>query len=492
MDRVVRVRFAPRPTGLLHLDGLHTALFNWLFARHQGGKFILRLADAGHPCRESKAERGVYLSLKWLGLDWDEGPVSYQKFSERGPGERGPYRQSERGEIYTRYLEQLRERARVYPCFCAREELERRRRESARKGIPYLYSGRCATLSEAEQEERLKAQPDPRWRFRAEPRDFTWRDLVRGELRAAGSQLGDFLLLRRSGFPSSNFAAVVDDHLMEITHVIRGEERLPYTPRQLLLYEALGWEPPRFAHLPLLTGEDKRPLAKQACADSLDDLFAAGFLPAAIINHLALLGWSPASGGEILSREDLIREFSLERVNRSPAAFDRRKLTWLNGKHLRSMEADDLLAALGPYLAHAGHCLDDYPRDRLLNALDLVKERLELLSEAVRELEVFLDERPALEPEAEAWLKNPGAAGLLEEFERSLERAGGFSEAEVNRLIKKAGAAAGVRGRALYLPLRVAVSGRLQGPELIPMIALLGPERTRERIRAALELARTD
>ncbi|HHF43395.1 MAG TPA: glutamate--tRNA ligase, partial [Candidatus Aminicenantes bacterium] len=328
--RQVRVRFAPSPTGYLHVGNARTALFNWLFARQKRGAFILRVEDTD--VERSRQEYYLRLmdDLRWLGLDWDEGP-------DIG-GDYGPYRQSERLEIYRLYTQQLLEAGRAYYCFCSPEELEQARREALAAGRMPIYSGKCRHLSPEEAAARVARGEKAAVRLKTPDKgEVIFNDLVHGELHFQLEVIGDPILVRSNGLPAYNYAVVIDDHLMEITHVIRGEDHISNTPRQILTYQALGWEPPQFAHLSMVMGEDNTRLSKRHGATSVDQFAQEGILPEALFNYLAFLGWSPPEGQEVLSREELVELFNLSRVSRSAAIFDYQKLYWLNRQHLKRL-----------------------------------------------------------------------------------------------------------------------------------------------------------
>ncbi len=482
----IRVRFAPAPTGLLHIGNAHTALFNWLFARHNRGAFILRIDDTDRARFDAESERAIYISLKWLGLDWDEGPVSYHRFSDEGPGELGPYRQSERLPIYSRHLDILREKDFVYPCFCTHEQLEQERRDMSRKGIPYRYSGRCANLTQDECNMCMEQGLTPVWRFRTGRGEVSWHDCIRGRVSWRAEQIGDFVIQRASGIPTYNFTTAVDDHQMGISHVIRGDDHLANAPRQVLIHRALGWQPPQFAHLPLITGPDRKPLSKRHGVSSLDDLYSQGFLPEAVVNYLARIGWSSPSGKEVMDREHAILEFTLERVNKSPAAFDMKKLEWINGKHLRDLSPEGMLAAVKPYIKHAGMLSDRVPDQWLKKALLTVRDNLHTCTDAVHAMKPYLVEPPEMEDGARSMLSREKGRAVVQAFLKKLDSLEDLDEEAFRAIMQSTAAEAGVSGKDLYMPVRAAVSGSLAGPELPGMLSVLGRERVKKRLELAL------
>src|SRR4029450_4198540 len=332
----MRVRFAPSPTGHLHVGNARTALFNWLLARGSGGTFILRVEDTDVERSTLVSEASIMQDLSWLGLDWDEGP------DVGGP--RGPYRQSERLHLYGSYAKELLASDHAYYCFCSREKLEAERREALPAGRPARYSGTCRNLSADETATRMAAGERPAIRFRVpENREVVFTDLVRGEVRFHTEVIGDPVIVRAEGIPAYNFAVVVDDALMAITHVIRGEDHISNTPRQLLLYEALGFQPPTFAHVALVMGPDHSPLSKRHGATSVAEFRAKGYLPEALVNYLALIGWAPGQDTDVLPLDELARRFALSHVAHSAGVFDEDKLAWVNRHYLKSADPDSLV-----------------------------------------------------------------------------------------------------------------------------------------------------
>jgi nondiscriminating glutamyl-tRNA synthetase len=421
-DEPVRVRFAPSPTGWLHVGGARTAYFNWLFARRHGGAFVLRIEDTDVERSSASSEQGVLDDLAWLGLDWDEGP-------DRG-GPHAPYRQSERLPLYREHAELLLARGMVFPCFCTDEELAVRRAEAAAAGRPPHYDGRCRQMTRTEREAgRTSGRPES-LRFAVEPRAWRFDDLVRGEVAFPAGMVGDFVVLRSSGLPTYNFACAVDDHAMRISHVIRAEEHLSNTLRQLMLFEAFGARPPRFAHVPLILNADRTKMSKRAgeAAVAVGDWRRAGYAAEALLAYLAFLGFHPGEPGgpgaeevagaadaarasfgsaEILSREALIRLFSLERVGRSGSVFDPQKLAWINATILHHASGAMLRAWRDDFLPEAARALSG---ERLETALELVRGNLSTLADLPAELEPLLAAAPALDPDAAAVLADPAAA----------------------------------------------------------------------------------
>jgi nondiscriminating glutamyl-tRNA synthetase len=472
----VRVRFAPSPTGWLHVGGARTAYFNWLFARRRGGAIVLRVEDTDVERSSAASERGVFDDLAWLGLDFDEGPWQ--------GGSRGPYRQSERLDLYRARAEALVAQGAAYACFCTDEELERRRQIAFAAGRPPHYDGRCRGLPGAEREARVRAGEPRSIRFAVEPRDWVLRDLVRGEVAFPAGTVGDFVLLRSNGLPTYNFACAVDDGAMEISHVIRAEEHLPNTPRQLMLIEALGRTPPLYAHVPLILNRDRSKMSKRAgeVSAAVGDWRRAGVVPEALLSYLALLGFHPGDDREILTRAELLGCFTLERVGKSGSVFDPDKLRWVNAQVLHRAGGPELARWAGGFLPEGASSLSRETLERLLEA---VRGNLATLAGLPAELEPFLAERPACEPAADLVLAAAPARALCLELATALEALAEWSEEGVKSALRSVGARLGLRGRDLFQPARAALTGRTHGPELPLVASLIGRARCVARLREA-------
>ncbi|MFQ5861251.1 MAG: glutamate--tRNA ligase, partial [Dehalococcoidia bacterium] len=388
MAQQVRVRYAPSPTGEPHIGNIRTALFNWLFARHHQGAFVVRIEDTDRERYVEGAVERILEGLRWLGLDWDEGP--------QVDGSYGPYVQSERKELYHRYAMELREQGYAYHCYCSPRRLEAMRREQQRQGRPPGYDRLCRDLSPEERQRSEAENATPVVRFKVPlSGETTFQDAIRGPVVFQNGLLDDFVVLKSDGFPTYHLASVVDDHLMEMSHVIRGEEWLSSTPRHVLLYEALEWEHPIFAHLPMILGPDRAKLSKRHGATSVLEYKEAGYLPDALVNFMALLGWSLDDRTELLLRGELVQHFSLERVSRSAAIFNQEKLQWMNGVYLRQMGQKELAERLIPFLERGLPPKVPRPLDRayLRRIVPLVQERLKLLGDAVSLTGFFFVER---------------------------------------------------------------------------------------------------
>jgi len=472
----VRVRFAPSPTGWLHVGGARTAYFNWLFARQRNGRFIIRVEDTDVARNDPKAEQGVLEDLRWLGLDWDEGP-------DIG-GSHGPYRQSERLPRYRAEAELLVSSGFAYPCFCTDAELDLRRKAALAAGKPPHYDGQCRRMSADEREAARREGRAESIRFAVEPRDWVLHDAVRGEVRFPAGMVGDFVMLRSNGLPTYNFACVVDDLAMEITHVIRAEEHLPNTARQLMLYAALERDPPVFAHLALILNRDRTKMSKRdgEAAVAVGDWRRAGYVPEAMLSYLALLGFHTPDEREILSRQDLLAEFTLDRVGKSGAIFDADKLRWMNAHYLHHADGARLRAWAEDFLPAAAKALPDLQQARLL---ELVRGNVSTLAELPAELEPYLADQVTFEPDASAVLAAESARNLTATLADDLAKLAEWSGEVFKSALQSAGARLGLKGRELFQPARAALTGRTHGPELPHVAEALGRERCVSRLRAA-------
>jgi len=474
----VRVRFAPSPTGWLHVGGARTAYFNWLFARQHGGALVLRIEDTDVERSSADSEDGVLEDLRWLSLAWDEGP-------DRG-GPHGPYRQSERLPLYRARADRLVSQSAAYPCFCTDAELEVRRQAALAAGRPPHYDGRCRGLTPDQRDAKRREGRAESVRFAVSPGDQVVDDLVRGEVRFPAGMVGDFVLLRSSGLPTYNFACVVDDAGMRISHVIRAEEHLSNTARQLMLYQALEEPVPQFAHVPLILNRDRSKMSKRAgeTAVAVGDWRRAGFLPEALLSYLALLGFHPGDDREILSREELLAAFSLSRVGKSGSVFDADKLRWVNAHLLHHADGPHLLEWGGPFMPPAA---SSRSREHLERLLEGVRGNLTTLADIPTELAPFVEEAPKLDGDAEAVLSDPRAREVCRELsslvsDTALED---WSGEVFKSAVQRVGQQLGRKGRELYQPVRAALTGRTHGPEL-PLIAeLLGRSQCQVRLQAA-------
>jgi len=481
----VRVRFAPSPTGELHIGGARTALFNWLFARHHKGKFILRIENTDLLRSQEDFTNSIIENLKWLGLDWDEGP-------EIG-GEYGPYFQSQRLSIYREFADNLLRDGKAYLCYCSAEELEARKKKMQALGIPPVYDGRCRNLSQEERERFEKEGRKPTVRFKITRRDkIKVKDLLRGEVIFDSRLFGDFIILKSDGTPTFNFANVIDDALMRITHVIRGDDHLSNTPRQLLIYEALGFTPPSYAHIPMILGKDGSKLSKRHGATSVSYYREKGYLPWALVNYLALLGWSTPDSQQFFEKEELIQKFSLDRVNKSPAIFDPQKLEWMNAEYIRKMSTEKLTELVIPYLIGKGW-VKKKPSSRdygkVLRIVELEKDRLRVLSDITELADFFFERDFTYDNKAVARrLRKDYVFSLLQKIKDEISKADSLKEEDLERALRRLSEELGLSTGEVFHPLRVALTGRMRGPGLFELAVILGKEEVIRRIDRALNL----
>jgi len=469
----MRVRFAPSPTGHLHVGNARTALFNWLLARGRGGALILRIEDTDVERSTRESEASIIEDLRWLGLEWDEGP------DVGGP--RGPYRQSERLHLYQSYAKELLAAEHAYYCFCTTAQLEAERQEALAAGRPARYAGTCRRLPRDQAQARITAGERPAIRFLIPSgRDVVFTDVVRGDVRFQTDVIGDPIIVRADGNPAYNFSVVVDDALMEITHVIRGEDHISNTPRQILLYEALGFAPPAFAHLALVMGPDHSPLSKRHGATSVAEFRSKGYLPQALVNYLALIGWSPRGAArgraaeddaEVLPVDELARRFSLEDVGHSAGVFDEDKLAWVN-RHYLKMEDPDRLAELAvPYFQQAGIRMtpDAHGLAFLASAMAMASASVDRLNQIPGRLSFLFDYAPARtlgDPGLREEFASPGARAVVETLADVLAEAPPLDRERFRSAANEVKGRTGQKGKALFHPIRIALTGRSEGPEL--------------------------
>ena len=493
MTERVRVRYAPSPTGDPHVGNIRTALFNWLYARHTGGTFILRIEDTDQSRSVEGALEAIFASLEWLGLDWDEGP--------RVGGPHAPYVQSERLPLYQEAAQTLLQQGHAYMCYCTPEELAEMRKAQQQRGESPGYNRRCRTRSDAQHGEKESAglRHVVRFMVPADEPPITTHDMVRGDVTVNPSTLDDFVILKSDGFPTYHLANVVDDHEMEVTHVLRGDEWLPSAPRHLLLYEALGYEPPAFAHLPIILGPDRAKLAKRHGAAALLEYRAMGYLPDALSNFLALLGWSLDDKTEIMSKEELISHFSVERILKSPAIFNMEKLTWMNGLYIRQLSlealAERLKAALDD-LRDTGAGPKDIPdsidQRYVMAMVPLVQDRLKTLEgkEVWDLFSFFLVETPRYHVDSPVPKGMDGSTTwtALEATRETLQQVDRFDADSLEGVLRPLAESLSLKTGQLFGAIRIAVTGRTDAPPLFDTLAVLGKERVAYRLGHALDL----
>jgi glutamyl-tRNA synthetase len=482
-----RVRFAPSPTGYLHVGGARTALFNWLFARRTGGVFVLRIEDTDLERSSEEMVGGIFDGLRWLGLDWDEGPGI--------GGEFGPYIQSERLDRHRAMAERLVASGHAYYCYCTAETLKAKRDAAEQSGSAWRYDRTCASLTPDQIAARERADTPRVVRFRVPAGPTRFDDLVHGPIEFDGANIEDFVLLRSDGQPTYQLSVVSDDVEMKISHVVRGDDHISNTPKQILLYRAVGAEVPKFAHVPLILGADKKRLSKRHGATSVTEYAKQGYLPEAMFNFLSLLGWSPGNDEEIFSREALVRAFALEGISGGNAVFNTEKLDWFNQQHIMRLAPDELAVRVKPWLVAAGLWRDDYLGDRhawFFAVLELLRPRAKRLDEFVALGGLFFSD--AIEYDAAAvdkHLRAPGVDAQLDGIEKSFAALETFDPASTEAALRALAEARGVKAGVLIHAVRVAVTGKTVSPGLFDVLALLGRDRVEARFASARRLLLT-
>ncbi len=485
----VRVRFAPSPTGPLHIGGSRTALFNYLFAKNNNGKFVLRIEDTDLQRSEQKWTDQIIEELKWLGIQWDEGP-------DIG-GEFGPYKQSQKTDIYEKYLKQLLDDGKAYHCFCSEEELEAKRQDQISRGVAPKYDGKCSKLSKKEVEKNLAEGKQSVIRFKIANKKVKIKDMVRGQVEFDAGLLGDIVIAKNLRAPLYHFAVVVDDYDMKISHVIRGEEHLANTPRQILIQEALGFETPEYAHIPLLLNTDRSKMSKRQGDVALIDYHKNGYLPEAIINFIALLGWNPGTEKEIFTLSQLEKEFSIEKVQKGGAVFNMQRLDFINGLYIREKSIDKLAELCRPYLKDAGLLIEgQVSENKLEKIIDVSRTRMKKLSEISELSDFFFHDKLKYDKDLLQW-KGVGDIATKEALEYSEKVLQAVIDWELKNLEKELFTAAEKfnlkkgypeknKGYMLW-PLRVALSGKESSPSPFEIADILGKEKTLKRIEEAIK-----
>lgn len=469
----VRVRFAPSPTGYLHVGGARSALFNYLFAKKNKGRFILRIEDTDQARSTEESLKMMIQDLTWLGLNWDEGPNA-ESLKDMGPF--GPYKQSERQDIYQKIALELLEAGRAYYCFMTDEEIETQREKLKDSGqhahIESPYES--MSLVEARQRRANGEKAVVRFKTRHLKKDFILNDLIRGEVRFPSDMVGDFVLLRSDGMPVYNFCCVVDDYLMKISHVLRAEEHLPNTLRQLMIYEGMNWVPPLFGHISLVLDEDRQKLSKRKGAVACDQFQKEGYLPEALINYLVLLGWTHPEQKEILTLDEMIQNFSIDRIHPSGAVFDRVKLKWMNAQHLRNLPNQEIYKKIEPYLKEANL---DLPADKnwQMQSVEIFKPYMEVLTDAVALYSPLDDKKYEISSESDETLKLETTKTVLNAWKESVmaHTKENFSEAEFLAIQEQVKNKSGQKGKNLFFPIRIALIGKPHGAELKILVPLM-------------------
>lgn len=485
MKKEVRVRYAPSPTGDLHIGNARTALFNYLFARHFNGKFIIRTEDTDEKRNVEGGEESQFNFLKWLGISWDEG-------ADIG-GEYGPYRQTERLDIYQKYVDELLERDLAYKCYMTEEELEAEREEQRAKGQVPKYSGAHANLTEEEIRQFEAEGREASIRFRV-PKDktYTFDDIVRGSISFESSDFGDWVIVKKNGVPTYNFAVAIDDHLMEISHILRGEEHISNTPRQMMICHAFDWETPKYGHMTLILNEERKKLSKrdQHVVQFIEQYKNLGYLPEAMFNFITLLGWSPVGEEEIFTQEEIIEMFDPERLSTSAAVFDAKKLQWMNNQYIKSLSTEEVVELALPHLIDSGKVPGDADKETTNWVIDLIalyKDQLSYGAEIVELTKLFFQTEISYNEEAQTVLAGEHVPELLNVFKEQLANLEDWEASKIKEAISATQKETQQKGKNLFMPIRVATTGQLHGPELPNSIHLLGKSTVITRLEQLLE-----
>ncbi|WVP33712.1 glutamate--tRNA ligase [Bacillus licheniformis] len=485
MGNEVRVRYAPSPTGHLHIGNARTALFNYLFARSQGGKFIIRIEDTDRKRNIEGGEQSQLNYLKWLGIDWDE--------SVDVGGEYGPYRQSERNDIYKTYYEEALEKGLAYKCYCTEEELEKEREEQAARGGMPRYSGKCRNLTKEEQEKLEAEGRQPSIRFKVPQGEvIRFDDIVKGEISFETDGIGDFVIVKKDGTPTYNFAVAVDDYLMKMTHVLRGEDHISNTPKQIMIYNALGWDIPAFGHMTLIVNESRKKLSKrdESIIQFIEQYEELGYLPEALFNFITLLGWSPVGEEELFTKEQFIEIFDVNRLSKSPAVFDTHKLKWVNNQYVKKLDLDQVIELTVPHLQKAGKVSEELSgseQEWVRKLISLYQEQLSYGAEIVELTELFFKDDIQYNREARTVLEEEQVPEVLRVFAEKLEQLDSFTADEIKASIKAVQKETGHKGKKLFMPIRVATTGQTHGPELPQSIELLGKDTVLKRLHNIIQ-----
>lgn len=481
MTTEVRVRYAPSPTGHLHIGGARTALFNYLFARHHGGKFIVRIEDTDIERNVEGGELSQLDNLKWLGITYDE--------SVDIGGAYGPYRQTERLDLYTKYAQEMLDKGHAYKCFCTPEELEAERDRQKATGIAApMYNGACRHLSSEQVAEKEAAGMPYTIRMKV-PENVTYKveDLVRGTVTFESKDVGDWVIVKANGIPTYNFAVVIDDHLMKISHVFRGEEHLTNTPKQLMVYDVFGWEYPRFGHMTLIVNEERKKLSKrdESIIQFISQYKDLGYLPEAMFNFFALLGWSPGGEEELFTHDELVKLFDEARLSKSPSMFDKQKLTWMNNQYMKKLSLDEVVEFTLPFLQKAGlvnEALSEEEQAWTRNLIALYHEQLSFGAEIVELSAQFFNDDIEYDEEAQEVLSGEQVPVVMASFKNQLAQLEVFDASSIKDAIKAVQKETGQKGKNLFMPIRVVITGQTHGPELPAAIALIGKEKAIARV----------
>lgn len=484
MSSDIRVRYAPSPTGHLHIGNARTALFNYLYARNRGGKFIIRIEDTDKKRNIEGGEQSQLKYLQWLGIDWDE--------SVDVGGEYGPYRQSERNHIYEQYNQELMEKELAYKCYCTEEELEAEREEQAARNETPHYSGKCRHLTQEQREQFEKEGRQPSLRFKVPAgKIIAFEDMVKGEVSFESDGMGDFVIVKKDGTPTYNYAVVLDDHLMKISHVLRGDDHISNTPKQLVIYEAFGWEPPIFGHMTLIVNESRKKLSKrdESIIQFIEQYEELGYLPEALFNFITLLGWSPSGEEEIFSKDEFIEIFDPARLSKSPALFDQQKLAWMNNQYMKKADLDRVVELALPHLIKAGKVSEGRTEEEnnwVRSLISLYHDKMSFGAEIVEMSDLFFRDEVNYDEEAKEVLAGEQVPEVLRAFLAEIDQLEEFKSDSIKAAVKAVQKATGHKGQKLFMPVRAAATGQTHGPDLMLAMELIGKEKVSERVQKLL------
>lgn len=473
----IRVRFAPSPTGYLHIGGARTALFNWLYARHYGGTFVLRIEDTDTLRSTPEAVKAIIDGMNWLGLDWDEGP-------EKG-GEYGPYFQMQRLNLYQQYVDQLLKKGKAYYCYCTSEELEARRKKRLTEGGSAIYDRKCLNLSDAEKRQFEQEGRKPAIRLKMPESQITVHDLIKGRMDFDSRLLSDFVIVKSDGIPTYNFAVVVDDILMKISLVMRGDDHISNTPKQIVIYQALEADLPDFAHIPMIMGPDNTRLSKRHGATSVMEYRNMGFLPEAVVNYITHLGWSSGDNQEIFALDELIKGFTLDKISKHAAIFNMEKLNWFNSEYLKKMPDEDYVKKLLPYLQEVqflGKEVDNKEFEWLEKVVFLMKSRVRNFRQFLEFADYFFTDDFKFEEGITKDLEQDGVIITLEKLANRLKEVVLWNEENIEKVIREIANELGLKGKQIIHPTRISVSGKKIGPSLFALMEVLGKEKNVQRL----------
>ena len=481
MTDEIRVRIAPSPSGNLHIGTARTALFNYLFAKKEGGKFVLRIEDTDAERTKQEYIDNIFDSLKALGLNWDEGP------DVGGPY--GPYTQSERFDIYPKYAQILLDKGYAYECWCTNEELEQEKEEAVKNHKPYVYSRKCLNITPEQKEQYIKEGRKPSIRFKVEHKELIFNDMVKGELKFDTSLIGDFVIMKSNGTPTYNFAVVIDDMLMKISHIIRGEDHISNTPKQILIYEALGAKVPEFGHLGMILAPDRSKLSKRHGATAVSDFVKEGYLTDALINFVALLGWAPSDSVEIKTVDEIAKDFRIKEISSSNSIFEYDKLNWMNGQYIKKMDISKLTDMIIPFLSD--YDLSELSREKLEKMVEITREPLTTLKDIQKDVPYFFGEDVPLD-EVKELLTTELSKNVLNKFIELAQKWDFTNEQELHDDLQKLRddfkANFGYKPKETMWAIRAAVTGRTRGADMVGILTILGKDKVLRRIKNAMNL----